>query len=141
MKVTASFTDIGLESGTAVSQDGTEQACMGVAIGDYLHNGRPSIYVSNFENEYNTLYRNNGAWQFDDVSYKSGVGLPSMPLVKWGDAFLDADNDGWLDLIAVTGHVYPQVASLERVTKSHPYFISTSVMELSAMPANRLDQL
>jgi enediyne biosynthesis protein E4 len=106
------FTDIGLESGTAVSQDGTEQACMGVAIGDYLHSGRPSIYVSNFENEYNTLYRNNGAWQFDDVSYKSGVGLPSMPLVKWGDAFLDADNDGWLDLIAVTGHVYPQVASL-----------------------------
>jgi enediyne biosynthesis protein E4 len=106
------FTEIGLESGTAVSQDGTEQACMGVAIGDYLHNGLPSIYISNFENEYDTLYRNNGGWQFDDVSYKSGVGLPSMPLVKWGDAFFDADNDGWLDLIAVTGHVYPQVAKL-----------------------------
>jgi len=106
------FTEIGLESGTAVSQDGTEQACMGLAIGDYLHNGLPSIYISNFENEYDTLYRNNGGWQFDDVSYKSGVGLPSMPLVKWGDAFFDADNDGWLDLIAVTGHVYPQVAKL-----------------------------
>ncbi len=106
------FTEIGLESGTAVSQDGTEQACMGVAIGDYLHNGLPSIYITNFENEYDTLYRNNGNWQFDDVSYKSGVGLPSMPLVKWGDAFFDIDNDGWLDLIAVTGHVYPQVASL-----------------------------
>jgi hypothetical protein len=106
------FTEIGLESGTAVSQDGTEQACMGVAIGDYLHNGLPSIHITNFENEYDTLYRNNGNWQFDDVSYKSGVGLPSMPLVKWGDAFFDADNDGWLDLIAVTGHVYPQVASL-----------------------------
>jgi len=106
------FTEIGLESGTAVSQDGTEQACMGLAIGDYLHNGLPSIYISNFENEYDTLYRNNGDWQFDDVSYKSGVGLPSMPLVKWGDAFFDADNDGWLDLIAVTGHVYPQVAKL-----------------------------
>jgi hypothetical protein len=106
------FTEIGLESGTAVSQDGTEQACMGVAIGDYLHTGLPSIYITNFENEYDTLYRNNGNWQFDDVSYKSGVGLPSMPLVKWGDAFFDADNDGWLDLIAVTGHVYPQVANL-----------------------------
>ncbi|HET7207122.1 MAG TPA: CRTAC1 family protein [Terriglobales bacterium] len=106
------FSEIGLESGTAVSQDGTEQACMGVAIGDYLHNGLPSIYVTNFENEYSTLYRNNGNWQFDDVAYKSGVGLPSMPLVKWGDAFFDIDNDGWLDLIAVAGHVYPQVATL-----------------------------
>jgi enediyne biosynthesis protein E4 len=106
------FSEIGLESGTAVSQDGTEQACMGVAIGDYLHNGLPSIYVTNFENEYDTLYRNNGNWQFEDISYKSGVGLPAMPFVKWGDAFFDIDNDGWLDLIAVTGHVYPQVARL-----------------------------
>jgi hypothetical protein len=106
------FTDIGLESGTAVSQDGAEQACMGVAIGDYLHSGRPSIFVTNFENEYDALYRNDGNWLFEDVSYKSGEALPSLPLVKWGDAFFDIDNDGWLDLIAVAGHVYPQVATL-----------------------------
>jgi len=106
------FAEMGLESGTAVSEDGVEQACMGVAIGDYNHSGRPSIYVTNFADEYDTLYRNNGNWEFDDVSYKSGTGLPSMPYVKWGDAFFDADNDGWLDLIAVSGHVYPQVASL-----------------------------
>ena len=106
------FSEIGLESGTSVSEDGAEQACMGVAIGDYLHEGRPSIYITNFENEYSTLYHNNGDWQFDDVSYKSGEGLPSMPYVKWGDAFFDADNDGWLDLIFVSGHVYPQMANL-----------------------------
>jgi hypothetical protein len=106
------FTDIGLESGTAVSQDGAEQACMGVAIGDYLHTGRPSIFVTNFENEYDALYRNDGDWLFEDVSYKSGEALPSLPLVKWGDAFFDMDNDGWLDLIAVAGHVYPQLATL-----------------------------
>jgi len=106
------FREIGLESGTAVSEDGVEQACMGVAIGDYNHTGRPSIYVTNFADEYDTLYRNNGDWEFDDVSYKSGVGLPSMPYVKWGDAFFDLDNDGWLDLIAVSGHVYPQVVGL-----------------------------
>ena len=106
------FSEIGLESGTAVSEDGAEQACMGVAIGDYLHNGRPDILVTNFENEYDTLYRNNGNWEFDDVSYKSGEALPSLPLVKWGDAFVDIDNDGWLDLFVVAGHVYPQVASL-----------------------------
>ena len=106
------FSEIGLESGTAVSEDGAEQACMGVAIGDYLHNGRPDIFVTNFENEYDTLYRNNGNWEFDDVSYKSGEALPSLPLVKWGDAFVDIDNDGWLDLFVVAGHVYPQVVSL-----------------------------
>ena len=106
------FAEIGFESGTAVSQDGAEQACMGVAIGDYLHEGRPSIYITNFENEYSTLYHNIGDWQFEDVSYKSGEGLPSMPYVKWGDAFFDVDNDGWLDLIFVSGHVYPQVATL-----------------------------
>jgi enediyne biosynthesis protein E4 len=106
------FTEIGLESGTAVTEDGSEQACMGVALGDYLHNGRPSLYVTNFADEYNTLYRNNGNWDFQDVSYKSGVALPSLPGVKWGDAFVDLDNDGWLDLIAVAGHVYPQVDTL-----------------------------
>jgi hypothetical protein len=104
------FSEIGLESGVSVSADGTEQACMGVAIGDYNHSGRPSIYVTNFENEYSTLYVNNRDWQFDDVAYKSGIGLPAMPYVKWGDAFFDVDNDGWLDLIAVAGHVYPQAA-------------------------------
>jgi enediyne biosynthesis protein E4 len=106
------FTEIGLESGTAVSEDGSEQASMGVAIGDYNHTGRPSLYVSNFSDEDNALYRNDGDWDFHDVSYQAGVALPSLPWVKWGDAFVDLDNDGWLDLIAVSGHVYPQVDSL-----------------------------
>ncbi len=106
------FAEIGLESGTAVTEDGSEQACMGVALGDYMHTGRPSIYVTNFADEYDALYRNNGDWDFQDVSYKSGVALPSLPGVKWGDAFVDLDNDGWLDLIAVAGHVYPQVDTL-----------------------------
>jgi len=106
------FTEIGLESGTAVSEDGSEQASMGVAIGDYNHTSRPSLYITNFSDEYNTLYRNDGNWDFHDVSYKSGVALPSLPWVKWGDAFVDLDNDGWLDLVAVSGHVYPQVDTL-----------------------------
>jgi enediyne biosynthesis protein E4 len=106
------FQEIGLESGTAVSEDGSEQASMGVAIGDYNHTGRPSIYTTNFSDEYDDLYRNDGNWNFTDVSYKSGVALPSLPWVKWGTAFADFDNDGWLDLIAVSGHVYPQVDTL-----------------------------
>ena len=112
------FTEIGLESGTALSETGSEQASMGVALGDYLHNGRPSIYVTNFGDDYSDLYRNDGNWMFTDVSYASGVALPSFPLVKWGDAFVDLDNDGWLDLVAVSGHVYPQ---MEKVPASGGY--------------------
>jgi hypothetical protein len=106
------FTEYGLESGTAVSEDGLEQGSMGVAIGDYLHTGRFSIFITNFADEYNTLYRNEGNWDFRDVSYQSGVALPSLPWVKWGVAFADIDNDGWIDLISVNGHVYPQVDTL-----------------------------
>lgn len=106
------FKEIGLESGTAVSEDGSEQASMGIAIGDYNHTGRPSLYVTNFSDENSLLYRNEGDWNFKEVSYAAGTALPSLPWVKWGTAFVDLDNDGWLDLIAVNGHVYPQVDSL-----------------------------
>jgi enediyne biosynthesis protein E4 len=106
------FEEIGLESGTALSGEGAEQASMGLAVGDYLHTGRPSLYVTNFSDENDVLYRNDGNWSFTEVSYPSGVALPSLPLVKWGTAFADFDNDGWLDLVAVGGHVYPQVDAL-----------------------------
>ena len=106
------FKDIGLESGTAVSDDGSEQASMGIAVGDYNHSGRPSLYITNFSDENDLLYRNDGAWNFREVSYAAGVALPSLPYVKWGTAFVDLDNDGWLDLMAVDGHVYPQVDML-----------------------------
>jgi len=106
------FTDVGLESGTAVSGDGLEQGSMGVAIGDYLHTGYPAIFITNFADEYNTLYKNNGHYQFEDVSYQAGVALASVPYVGWGTAFADFDNDGWLDLFVANGHVYPQIDTL-----------------------------
>src|SRR5688500_18877276 len=62
------FAEIGLESGTAVSADGSEQGSMGVAVGDYLHSGRFAIFTTNFADEYNTLYRNDGNFDFTDVS-------------------------------------------------------------------------
>jgi len=106
------FEDIGLESGTAVSEDGSEQASMGIAIGDYLHNGLPSLAVTNFSDENANLFRNEGKWSFNDVAYKAGTAVSSLAYVKWGIAFVDLDNDGWLDLIGVNGHVYPQVDTL-----------------------------
>jgi hypothetical protein len=105
------FSEIGLESGTAVSADGSEQGSMGVAVGDYRHTGLPSLYVTNFADEYNTLYWNQGKYDFRDASYEAGVALAVLPWVKWGTAFVDLDNDTWLDLISVNGQVYPQVDS------------------------------
>jgi len=103
------FEEIGFESGTALSSNGSEQASMGIAVGDYNHTGRPSLYVTNFENENDDLYRNDGDWDFTEQSFASGVAPSTLPWVKWGTAFVDVDNDGWLDLFTVTGHVYPQV--------------------------------
>jgi enediyne biosynthesis protein E4 len=103
------FTDIGFSAGVAVSQDGLEQANMGVALGDYQHTGRPSIVVTHFSDEYAALFQNLGEMNFFDVSYSSGIAPSTTHYVGWGDAFFDFDNDGWIDLFMVNGHVYPQV--------------------------------
>jgi hypothetical protein len=98
-----------LITGTAVSGDGSEQGSMGVAVGDYNHSGNFSIYATNFVDEYNTLYRNNGNYDFTDVSFAAKVAQFSRPYVGWGTGFFDLDNDTWLDLFVVNGHVYPQM--------------------------------
>jgi hypothetical protein len=105
------FKDIALESGVAVSEEGVEQANMGLAVGDYMNSGRMSIAISHFSDEYVELYRNDGGMNFSDVAYTSGIARASAPYVGWGDAFLDLDNSGWQDLIVANGHVYPQVDS------------------------------
>lgn len=104
------FKDIAEDAGVAFSEDGKEQANMGIAEGDYLHTGRMSFVISHFSDEYATLYRNDGPMDFSDVSYTSGIAHASAPYVGWGDAFLDLNNTGWLDLVIANGHVYPQVA-------------------------------
>jgi enediyne biosynthesis protein E4 len=107
------FTEVGFLAGTAVSQDGSEQAGMGIALGDYLHTGRLSIFVTHFSEEYAALFRNDGGMSFTDVSFQAGVATPTIPYVGWGTAFFDFDNDGWPDLFMVNGHVYPQVDTLD----------------------------
>jgi len=103
------FKEVGYDSGIAVSEDGVEQANMGVALGDFMHTGRFSVFISHFSDEYAVLYRNDGPMNFSDVAHAAGVARPTVPWVGWGDAFADLDNSGWLDLVLVNGHVYPQV--------------------------------
>jgi hypothetical protein len=107
------FTELAFLAGTAVSQDGSEQAGMGVALGDYLHTGHLSLFVTHFSEEYAALFRNDGGMTFTDVSFQAGVATPTIPYVGWGTAFFDFDNDGWPDLFLVNGHVYPQVDTLD----------------------------
>jgi len=111
------FREIGFQAAVAVNADGKEQASMGVAAGDYLHTGRLALFVSNFEDEYDTLYRPDEPLMFTDVSYASGIARAMGPYVGWGTAFFDYDTDAWPDLIVVNGHVYPQVDQLERGSK------------------------
>jgi len=103
------FDDQSYVSGFALNKDGREIASMGIAAGDYDHSGQLSLFVTDFGDDYKVLYRNDGDASFSDVSYKTGVAQATIPFVGWGDGFLDYDNDGWLDLFMVNGHVYPQV--------------------------------
>ena len=106
------FTDVSYISGTAVSSDGGETAGMGVAVCDFNHSGRFSIHMTNFEDQSNSLYQNDGNMAFTDVAYAAGIAQVSIPFMGWGTGCVDFDNDGWADLFVVDGHVYPQVDAL-----------------------------
>ena len=103
------FEDAGFASGYALNEAGRETASMGIAAGDLFHNGRIDVFNTTFSDDYKPLYRNDGDGNFTDVSYPLNIAEPTIPFLGWGTAFFDYDNDGWLDLMDVNGHVYPQV--------------------------------
>ena len=111
------FTDIGLESGVALNDDGMEQAGMGLAIGDYNLDGNLDIFKTHFCDDTCVLYRNNGKWNFEDVTVPSGLGVETR-YTCWGTAMLDLDNDGLPDLFFATGSIYPE---LEAKVPAYPY--------------------
>jgi hypothetical protein len=103
------FEDASLPSGFALSENGREQAGMGLAVGDYDNDGRDDLFVTNFSDDYDTLYRNEGDANFTDVSTQSGIAEPTFPFLAWGAGLLDVDNDGFKDIFIANGHVYPEV--------------------------------
>ncbi len=102
------FTDVGLEWGAALNEDGNEQAGMGLGIGDYNLDGNLDILKTHFADDTSVLYRNTGKQSFDDVTVLSGLGVETR-FVGWGAGMVDLDNDGNPDLFIVTGGVYPEV--------------------------------
>jgi enediyne biosynthesis protein E4 len=108
-KGNGTFEDDSYASGYALNENGRETASMGVAIGDYQNNGRLGLFNTTFSDDYDVLYRNDGDANYTDDSYAAGVAEPTVPFLGWATEFIDYDNDGWKDLFAVNGHVYPLV--------------------------------
>ena len=99
------FKDQATERGVAVNAHGSAEAGMGLDVGDYDNNGTDDIFMTHLAREKSTLYVNRGDGTFEDRSVEVGVAVPSIPFTGFGTAFLDYDNDGWLDLVAANGEV------------------------------------
>ena len=108
-KGNGTFEETGYPSGVALNENGREQAGMGLAVGDYDNDGRVDFHITNFSDDSNVLYHNDGDGNFTDLTFQAGLGEVTIPFLGWGTDFLDYDNDGWKDLFVANGHVYPTV--------------------------------
>ena len=111
------FTEVGLESGVALNEDGMEQAGMGLGIGDFNLDGNLDILKTHFADDTAVLYRNDGKANFEDVTNSAGLGVETR-YISWGAGMVDLDNDGNPDLFWVTGSVYPEI---EAKLPSYPF--------------------
>jgi hypothetical protein len=102
------FREEGVVRGVALSDDGAEQAGMGVGVGDYDLDGHLDLFKTHFADDANGLYHNDGEGNFDDVTRSSRIGVETR-YICWGAGIVDLDNDGYPDLFMVTGNVYPEV--------------------------------
>ena len=112
------FTDQALVAGLAFNRTGDREAGMGLAGADYNGDGEVDLFVTNYFGETNTLYRNEGALFFLDVTDETGLAAPSRARLGFGTSFLDANNDGWEDLFVTNGHVHDRLSQLG---KTEPY--------------------
>lgn len=110
-KGSGKFEEEAVIRGVAFDQNGRAMSGMGVDAADYAGDGHASIFRTNFSDELETLYRNRGGGNFDDVTSDAGMGQNTRS-VGWGTGFFDFNNDGWKDLLLVNGHAFPEVDTL-----------------------------
>ncbi|MEE2659848.1 MAG: CRTAC1 family protein [Candidatus Latescibacterota bacterium] len=108
------FHEAGLLTGTALSADGASQAGMGVDAADWDSDGDLDLFVTNYQLENNTLYRNDGVY-FTEISFRAGIGEVSLNYLGFGAGFLDFDQDGWLDLFVANGHVHDNIEQYDPI--------------------------
>jgi hypothetical protein len=114
------FKEVGVEAGLAFSADGKARAGMGVDVADFENSGKPGVAITNFDNEMIGLYRAITPLNYEDVAIRSGVGAVSRNTLGFGCVFLDADLDGYLDLVAVNGHIDDTVRTVRNVGYAQP---------------------
>ena len=114
---TGKFEEVGLMTGTAYDLQGDEQGSMGVDCGDYDNDGLLDFYVTSYEGQLATLYRNLGSSMFEDVTLMTGAGAGTLPHVTWGNSFVDFDNNGFRDIFIACGHLQDNVEYYNDTTK------------------------
>jgi len=107
------FTDIGIRSGLALAMSGKAQGGMGTCVGDYDGDLLPDVFVTNFVDDYSTLYRGRPGGVWIDSTSRAKLNQPTHAMVGWGCEFVDFDSDGDLEVFSINGHVYPQVDLLD----------------------------
>ena len=103
------FTNVALETGVALTGNGSTMAAMCISLGDYDNDGFLDLYISDFQGAGDHLWHSAGKGLFDEVSDEAGITVPTKKVLSFGGGFLDYDNDGWLDLFIANGHVYPEI--------------------------------
>ena len=106
------FTDIAVTAGVAYNSEGRATASMGIADGDYNNDGRADIFITNFSLEINSLFHNDGDGFYTMTTFETGLADPSFSQLGFGTQFLDADNDGTLELFVANGHVWDNVSKI-----------------------------
>jgi hypothetical protein len=113
---TGKFEEVGLITGVAYDMHGDEQGSMGVDCGDYDNDGLLDFYVTSYQSQLATLYKNLGGGLFEDVTLKTGAGAGTLPNVTWGNSFVDFDNDGDRDIFIACGHLQDNVELFDGTT-------------------------
>ncbi len=113
---TGKFEEVGLMTATAYDLHGDEQGSMGVDCGDYDNDGFLDFYVTSYQGQLATLYRNLSTGMFEDVTLITGSGAGTLPHVTWGNSFVDFDNNGFRDIFVACGHLQDNVEKFDDTT-------------------------
>ena len=106
------FTDIAVTAGVAYNSEGRATASMGIASGDYDNDGASDLFITNFSLEVNSLFRKDDGGFYRMTTFETGLADPSFSQLGFGTQFLDADNDGTLELFVANGHVWDNVSEI-----------------------------